>query len=221
MSHSYGGDQVLRDVGLTVGPGEVLGVSGPSGSGKTTLLHVIAGLVDPDAGSVRLGDVTLTDAGVLVEQNRRNLALVSQDAVLDRDRNVAANIATGLPKDKQRRRVGAHRVAMMMDLFELETALADSRPAELSAGQRQRVALAHAVVGFGLGGPEAAVLLDEPLSAVELDTRVRLLRAVLADVAAQPIPILLVSHDPEEIAVLAARSAALTGGRLTSHDAEA
>lgn len=192
----------------------MLGISGPSGSGKTTLLHVIAGLTDPDAGTVRLSGVVLTDADGLVQQDKRNLVLVAQDAVLDRDHNVAANIATGLPRDKQRRRVGAHRVAMMMDLFELETALADSRPAELSAGQRQRVALAHAIVGFGLGGPEAAVLLDEPLSAVELDTRIRLLRAVLADVGGQPIPILLVSHDPDEIAAVASRRAALADGRL-------
>lgn len=192
----------------------MLGISGPSGSGKTTLLHVIAGLTDPDAGTVRLSGVVLTDADGLVQQDKRNLVLVAQDAVLDRDHNVAANIATGLPRDKQRRRVGAHRVAMMMDLFELETALADSRPAELSAGQRQRVALAHAIVGFGLGGPEAAVLLDEPLSAVELDTRIRLLRSVLADVGAHPIPILLVSHDPDEIAAVASRRAALADGRL-------
>jgi ABC-type sulfate/molybdate transport systems ATPase subunit len=192
----------------------VLGISGPSGSGKTTLLHVIAGLVDPDAGSVRLGGVALTDADVLVEKDRRNLMLVGQDVVLDRDHNVAANIATGLPKDQRRRRVGAHRVAMVMDLLELDTPLADSLPAQLSAGERQRVALAHAIVGFGLGGPQAALLLDEPLSAVEVDTRIRLLRAVLGDVGGQPIPVLLVSHDPDEIAAVAGRTAALIQGRL-------
>lgn len=207
---------MLRDVDLTVQPGEVLGISGPSGSGKTTLLDVVAGLVDPDVGSVRLSNVVLTDADLLIEKDKRNLILVGQDAVLDAGKNVAGNIAIGLPRDKQRRQVGAHRVAMMMDLFELETELANSRPAELSAGQRQCVALAHAIVGFGLGGPQAAVLLDEPLSAVEVDTRVRLLRAVLADVGAQPIPIVLVSHDPEEIAVLAQRHGALIEGRLVS-----
>lgn len=192
----------------------MLGVSGPSGSGKTTLLHVIAGLLEPDRGTVRLSDVTLTSEDVLVVKDRRNLMLAGQDDRLDRDHNVAANIATGLPRDKQRRRVGAHRVAMMMDLFELETGLADSRPGELSAGQRQRVALARSIAGFGLGGPEAAVLLDEPLSAVEVNTRVRLLRAVLADVGTQPIPMVLVSHDADEITAVADRRAALVAGRL-------
>jgi ABC-type sulfate/molybdate transport systems ATPase subunit len=192
----------------------VLGISGPSGSGKTSLLHVIAGLVDPDAGSVRLSGVALTDADVLIEKDKRNLMLVGQDVVLDRGHNVAANIAVGLPKDQRRRRVGAHRVAMVMDLLELDTPLADSLPAQLSAGERQRVALAHAIVGFGLGGPQAAVLLDEPLSAVEVDTRIRLLRTVLADVGGQPIPVLLVSHDPDEIAAVAGRTAALVEGRL-------
>lgn len=192
----------------------MLGISGPSGSGKTTLLGVIAGLVDPDAGSVRLSGVTLTDADLLVEKDRRNLMLLGQDAALEPGRNVASNIAMGLPKDKRQRRVGAHRVAMTMDLLELETPLADSRPAELSVGQRQRVALARAIVGFGLGGPEAAVLLDEPLSAVELTARVRLLRAVLGDVGRQPIPVVIVSHDPDEIAAVTGQAAALVDGRL-------
>lgn len=214
VSKAYGDRVVLRDVDLTVAPGEVLGISGPSGSGKTTLLEVIAGLVDPDAGSVRLSGVTLTDADVLIESGQRNLILVGQDPTLDRAHNVAANIATGLPRDKRQRQVGAHRVATMMDLLELDTPLADSRPAQLSAGERQRVALARAIVGFGMGGPQAAVLLDEPLSAVELGTRVRLLRAVLSDIAGQPIPIVLVSHDPREIGAVAGRAAALVEGRL-------
>ena len=153
---------------------------------------------------------------MLVVKDRRNLILAEQDAVLDRENNVAANIATALPSDKNRRRVGAHRVAMVLDLLELDTALADSRAAQLSAGERQRVALARAIVGFGLGGPEAAVLLDEPLSAVEIDTRIRLLQAVLADVGQQSIPVVLVSHDAEEIAALAGRRAALVEGRLTT-----
>ncbi len=205
---------MLRDVDLTVEPGEVVGVSGPSGSGKTTLLHLIAGLEDPDHGSVRLSGVTLTDENLLIVQDRRNIALVDQGAVLDRDANVATNIAMALPSDKRRRRVGAHRVAMVLDLLELDTALADSRPGHLSAGERQRVALGRAIVGFGLGGPEAAVLLDEPLSAVEVGARVRLLQAVLADVGQQSIPVVLVSHDPEEIAAVAGRRAALVEGRL-------
>lgn len=192
----------------------MLGVSGPSGSGKTTLVQIIAGTIDPDAGSVRLSGVTLTDADVLVEADHRNLMLVKQDAVLDRNLNVAGNIAYGLSRDKRRRHVGARRVAMMMDLFELATPLADSRPQELSAGERQRVSMARAIVGFGLGGPEAAVLLDEPLSAVEPGTRVRLLQAALADVGSYPIPVLLVSHDVDEIAALAGRRAALVEGRL-------
>lgn len=192
----------------------MLGVSGPSGSGKTTLVRIVAGMVDPDAGSVELSGVTLTDEDVLVETAHRNLMLVRQDAVLDRNYNVAGNIAGGLPRDKRKRHAGARRVAMMMDLFELATPLADSRPQELSAGERQRVSMARAIVGFGLGGPEAAVLLDEPLSAVELGTRVRLLQAAFADIGGYPIPVLLVSHDAEEISALSARRAALVEGRL-------
>ena len=189
-------------------------MSGPSGSGKTTLVHLIAGLEDPDQGSVRLSGVTLTDDDVLIVQDRRNLMLAGQDAVLDRENNVAANIATALPSDKKRRRVGAHRVAMVLDLLELDTTLADSRPAQLSAGERQRVALARGIVGLGLGGPGAAGLLDEPPSAVARGTRGRMLQAVLDDVGRQSIPVLLVSHDPDEIAAVAGRRVALVEGRL-------
>ena len=74
--------------------------------------------------------------------------------------------------------------------------------------------MARALVGFGLGGPEAAVLLDEPLSAVEIASRTRLLLAAFADVAEQPIPVVLVSHDREEIAAVSTRPAALADGRL-------
>lgn len=206
---------MLTGIDLSVGPGEVHGIVGPSGSGKTTLLNVIAGLEDLDAGSVTLSGVTLTDADVLIERDRRNVLLAAQEAVLDRDHNVAANIAAGLPKGKRRSREGAHRVAMLMDLLELPTPVADSRPHQLSVAQRQRVALARAVAGFGVGGAEAAVLLDEPLSAIEVGARVRLLRAVLDDVGSQPIPILLVSHDPVEVAAVAGRQSGLVGGRLT------
>lgn len=214
VSKAYAGQAVLRDIDLTVNPGEVAGIFGPSGSGKSTLLQVIAGLVDPDAGYVRLSGTTLTDADVLVVSERRNLVLVGQDPALDRDHNVAANIATGLPRDKRRRRIGAHRVAMLMDLLGLATPLADSLPGQLSAGERQRVALARAVAGLGLGGPEAAVLLDEPLSAVDVGSRVALLQAVLADLSRQPIPVVLVSHDQDEISAVAGRRAALVEGRL-------
>lgn len=199
---------------MVVGPAEVLGVSGPSASGKTTLLHLVAGLDDLDAGSIRLGGVVLADDATLLRADRRNLVLVGQDDPLDRQHNVAANIALALPSHVRRRRAGAARVAALMDLLELPTALADARPAELSAGERQRVVLARSLVGFGVGARQALVLLDEPLSAVETGTRIRLLTAVLADITSAPIPVLLVSHDPAEIAAVAGRRAALVEGRL-------
>ena len=209
---------MLTGVTVAVAPGEVLGVSGPSASGKTTLVHLVAGLEDPDGGSIRLGDVVLADADTVLRADRRNLVLVGQDDPLDRKYNVAANIALGLPAHLRRRREGAARVAALMDLLELPTPLADSRPAQLSAGERQRVVMARSVVGVGVGGPQAAVLLDEPLSEVETSTRIRLLSAVLADLADQPIPVVLVSHDPAEITALAHRRSRLADGRLVLLD---
>ena len=148
---------------------ETLAVVGPSGSGKTTVLRAIAGLAWPDEGRVELGGGTLFDstAGVDLPPERRHVGLVFQDYALFPHLSVAANVAYGLRAVGVARGETTRRTGEALDRFGIG-ALAGARPGTLSGGERQRVALARAVVT-----EPAALLLDEPLSALDAATRSR------------------------------------------------
>ena len=172
-------------------PNGVTVIEGPSGAGKTTLLRLIAGLVRPDAGTITLADRTLTDVPrrVFVPPYQRAVALVFQEYALFPHLDVTENVAYGLRAHGVQRDQREIRVKQALERFEI-FALAKARVTELSGGQRQRVALARALVV-----EPAALLLDEPLSALDPATRARV-RAELAEIlAALTIPTLLVSHD--------------------------
>ena len=194
------------DVALTVAPGELLALTGPSGAGKTTLLRLLAGLARPDGGhlTVEGRDWYRHRPARWLPPQRRPLGMVFQDYALFPNMTVRQQLAfaaAGQP--------GAARlVTELLELLELP-ALAERRPAQLSGGQQQRVALARA-----LAARPRLLLLDEPLSALDLPTRERL-QAVLAEVHQRfQLTTLLVSHDPTEIARLATRVAELELGRL-------
>jgi molybdate transport system ATP-binding protein len=175
-------------------PSGVTVVEGASGAGKTTLLRMIAGLVRPDAGRITLGERTLSDAATnaFVPPFERNVAYVFQEYALFPHLNVAQNVGYGLRARSVPRAEIAARVAATLERFEIAP-LAHARVTELSGGQRQRVALARALIV-----EPAALLLDEPLSALDPATRGRVrdeLAALLADVH---VPTLFVSHDPSD-----------------------
>ncbi|WP_225725728.1 MULTISPECIES: sulfate/molybdate ABC transporter ATP-binding protein [unclassified Nocardia] len=174
------------DVRLEVGAGEVLAVLGPNGAGKSTLLDVIAGLVRPDAGQVRLGGRTLTDTGksIAVPPHRRGISLLAQDPLLFPHLTVAQNVAFG-PRSGGLRagaaRAVAHEWLAAVDALEL----ARRKPGQLSGGQAQRVALARA-----LAVQPRLILLDEPMAALDVAVAPAmraLLRQVLRDPAADPL----------------------------------
>jgi molybdate transport system ATP-binding protein len=198
------------DVEFTVGPGEVLAVLGPNGAGKSTALHVIAGVVRPDDGVVRVGDRVLTDtaAGVQVPTHRRRVGLLLQDPLLFPHLRVAANVAfgarsTGLPKARVVE--SAHHW-----LAEVGAAdLAGRMPRQLSGGQAQRVALARA-----LAAEPDVLLLDEPLAGLDIavaGAMRRVLRRVLTRDGRSAV---LVTHDLVDVATLADRVAVIDGGRI-------
>lgn len=171
------------DVRLEVGAGEVLAVLGPNGAGKSTLLDVIAGLVRPDAGQVRLGGRTLTDTGksIAVPPHRRGISLLAQEPLLFPHLTVAQNVAFG-PRSGGLRagtaRAVAHEWLAAVDAVEL----ARRKPGQLSGGQAQRVALARA-----LAVRPRLILLDEPMAALDVAVAPAmraLLRRVLRDPAA-------------------------------------
>lgn len=168
---------------------------GPSGSGKSLTLRAVAGLLRPDAGLIRIDGRVLFDsrAGIDVPVRQRRVGFVFQDYALFPHLTVRQNAAFGVRglfggMTRQMRR----RVDEVLELFGLSR-LAGSLPRELSGGQRQRVALSRAVVP----GP-GVLLLDEPFSALDLPLRSRLREEVKGLLDQLGIPLILVTHDPEE-----------------------
>ena len=192
------------ELDLEVEPGETLALLGPSGSGKSSALRVAAGLERPWRGRVEIGGRDVTD----LPPERRGVGFVFQDYALFPHLSVADNVAFGLverrwPAERVRRRVG--ELLEQMGL----AAHAQRKPEQLSGGERQRVALARALA------PEPAVLLlDEPLGALDLRLRERLLlelRRVLCD---ENVTAVFVTHDQTEAFVTAGRVAIVKDGRL-------
>ncbi|MBA0047153.1 ABC transporter ATP-binding protein [Mycobacteroides sp. LB1] len=196
---------------FTVLPGETLAIVGPNGAGKSTLLALIAGLLRPDTGEIRLGDHVLTNCATstFVPTHRRRTALLLQEALLFPHLTVAANVEFGL----RSRRRGRDEVSTTRDHW-LESVgardLARRRPGELSGGQAQRVAIARA-----LATEPDLVLLDEPLAGLDADSAPAI-RALLGRVLGRDgQSALIVTHDIMDAVAIADRVMVLDGGRVT------
>jgi molybdate transport system ATP-binding protein len=193
---------------LCVEPGEVLAVLGPNGAGKSTLLRAVAGLLAVDSGSIELDGRTVDDPGadVFVAPEQRGIGVVFQDHRLFPHLRVIDNIAFG-PRSRGASRATSRAAAMTwIDRFGL-TEFADTYPRRLSGGQAQRIALARA-----LAASPNALLLDEPLAALDVQTRAEVQGELREHLAAYDGPTLLVTHDPVEALVLADRIAVLEDG---------
>jgi molybdate transport system ATP-binding protein len=203
------------DAAITAEPGEVLAVLGPNGAGKSTLLAALAGLVAPDAGTIRVGGRLLTGDGVLVPPERRRVGLMGQDPLLFPHLSALENIAFG-PRSqgvpRARARAAAQEWLGRLGLAEF----AARRPAELSGGQRQRVALARALAA----GPEL-LLLDEPLAALDAQTTPEVRQVLRTYLRAAGTTTVLVTHDVLDAATLANRVVVLAHGRVTDSGATA
>jgi molybdate transport system ATP-binding protein len=198
---------VPLEVALTCGPGDVLGIYGPSGSGKTTILRTIAGLHHPATARVSVGSDTWLDtaAGVSRPPHRRRVGYVFQDYALFPHMTALDNVRTALvDRPAPERRTSAMQWLDAVDLADKR----NRRPAELSGGERQRVALARALAR----GP-AVLLLDEPFSAVDRGVRRRLQDLVDTLRRALDIPLVLVTHDFDDIVRLASHLLILDRGR--------
>jgi molybdate transport system ATP-binding protein len=200
------------EVDLTIAPGETLAVLGPNGAGKTTLLRVLAGLHPLDEGEVRLGGRVL-DApatGVCRPPEERSIGVVFQDLLLFGHLDVVDNVAFGLRAAGQGRADARRAALAWLDRLGL-AALAGARTQRISGGEAQRVALARALAP----APEA-LLLDEPLAALDADVRIDVRRQLRDHLRAHGGPCVIVTHDPLDAAVLADRVVVLEGGRITA-----
>jgi iron(III) transport system ATP-binding protein len=202
----FGDVAAVDGVSLDLATGEHLALIGPSGCGKSTILLMVAGLLEPDGGQIRIGDRLAAGGGAWIEPDRRRVGMVFQDYALFPHLTVSANIAFGLdrlPKPDRRK-----RVEEVLALVGLE-ALSRRYPHELSSGQQQRVALARS-----LAPDPAVVLLDEPFSNLDRTLRESLrieTKAVLRRAGATAV---LVTHDHSEALGFGDRVAVMRSGHV-------
>ncbi|MBV8506781.1 MAG: ABC transporter ATP-binding protein, partial [Alphaproteobacteria bacterium] len=165
LTKRFGRAAAVDDLSLTIDHGLLVCLLGPSGCGKTTTLRLIAGFVDPDAGSIRSGGRTISAPGRSMPPERRNMSMIFQSYALWPHMTIFDNIAYGLTLRRVGRAELARRVAAILEATHLAE-FASRYPSELSGGQQQRVALARALVVE----PET-LLLDEPLSNLDANLR--------------------------------------------------
>jgi putative spermidine/putrescine transport system ATP-binding protein len=209
VSYVYPGSGAgIFDVDLSIGAGELVAVIGASGCGKSTLLKVIAGFLSPDRGRVVIAG---TDA-VGVPARARHIGVVFQSYALFPHMRAWENVAYPLKlrgHALSSRRATAHAMLEVVGL----SAHADKRPGELSGGQQQRVALARALVF-----EPRALLLDEPLSALDAAMRVEMRDEILRLQRVHKIATLHITHDQEEALSMADRVAVMESGRILQLD---
>ncbi|ALG70204.1 ABC transporter ATP-binding protein [Azospirillum thiophilum] len=200
----FGDTVAVRDVSLTIRAGEFFSFLGPSGCGKTTILRMVSGFMEPTSGTVRIGGADMRGIG----PNRRPTALIFQNLALFPLMTVADNIGFGLevrgvPSADRKR-----RVAELLELVALPDA-ADKRVTDLSGGQRQRIAIARA-----LAVEPAVLLLDEPLSALDLKLRQHM-RAELRELQKRTgVTFIYITHDQGEALTMSDRIGVMSRGVL-------
>ena len=202
----------LLDVEFSVTDGITVLV-GASGSGKTTCLRLIAGVLTPDEGRISVGARTYFDSSrrVNLPIRRRRIGFVFQDYALFPHLTAEQNIAYGVKAGDRKTRYDKARE--MLSLFHIEHTRRRF-PSEMSGGEAQRVALARA-----LASDPAIVLLDEPLSAVDVETRTRLLDEIEDAQRKANIPFIYVTHNEAEAERLGTHRVTLQGGRIAHEDA--
>jgi molybdate transport system ATP-binding protein len=199
------------DVELSISHDRTAALLGPNGAGKSTAVAALAGLLAIDSGRISLGDEILDDPqeGRFVLPERRRVGVVFQEYLLFPHLNVTENVrfgprSRGMPRSTTRKRAGEWMRALGLEGLE------ERRPGNLSGGQAQRVALARA-----LATDPGFLLLDEPLSALDVTTRTQLRRTLAEHLGGFTGPRLLITHDPAEAFLLADEIHVIEGGRIT------
>jgi iron(III) transport system ATP-binding protein len=203
----------VNQVSLSLDQGELVSFLGPSGCGKTTLLRLIAGFERPQSGSIAIAEAIVAGQGKWVPPEKREVGMVFQDYALFPHLNVQKNIAFGLRNLASQRNNLIEvelqkRIDEVLELVGL-SGLANRYPHELSGGQQQRVALARA-----LAPSPRLILLDEPLSNLDVQVRLRLRQELREILKRSHTSAIFVTHDQEEALSIADRVAVMRNGQL-------
>ena len=193
-------------IDCTINKGDLVAVYGPSGAGKTTLLRAIAGLTGPDKGSITVAGQEWFSTNINLKPQQRQVGLVFQDYALFPNMTVAKNILYAANADKK-----GEMVQEIIELMNLQPLL-HRKPATLSGGQQQRVALARSLVTL----PQV-LLLDEPMSALDLKMRHKIQEYLLQAHQKYHLTTLLVTHDVGEIFKLANKVMVLANGKIMQY----
>lgn len=213
LGRSYGPLKVVDDVNLALEEGEFVSLLGPSGCGKTTTLRMIAGFIEPTAGSISIDGQVLSAPGAVLPPERRRMSMIFQSYAIWPNMTVAENVAFGLKLQKLSDTEVRTRTNRILEVVHLGH-LADRYPAELSGGQQQRVALARAIVV-----QPKVLLLDEPLSNLDANLREEMRFEIRRLHDEFRFTTVYVTHDQAEAMATADRIAVMNAGRIEQVDA--
>ncbi len=216
VAKTYQEHTSVRDLSFSVEQGERLAILGPSGCGKTTLLRLLAGLIAPDSGFIRIAGKTVSEAGqVLLAPELRNIGMVFQDLALWPHLSVEGNLRFGMKARGVPKADAGQRIERILKMMQLE-GHARKKPAELSGGEQQRVALARALVLE----PDI-LLMDEPLSSLNVELSLRLRAEILRLHRELGFTLLYVTHNRGEALEIGCRILMMKEGRIEAEGSTA
>ncbi len=208
LNKVYDQKKALDDINITVNDGEFLSILGPSGCGKTTLLRILIGLLKPTSGKIYLDDKDITN----LPAAKRQMGIVFQNYALFENMTVLGNVEYALKINKDTKATARQKALEMLDFMGLNEHI-NKKPRDLSGGQQQRVAIARTLVL----NPEI-ILFDEPMSALDVDTRIALRKEIKRLQARFKTTMIYITHDQEEAFALSDRIMVMETSKLVQLD---
>lgn len=209
VSKSYSGTQVLSDFSIKIGEGARIVILGPSGCGKTTILRLLAGFIPPTRGSILInGELVSENGRILKEPEQRGVGMVFQDLALWPHMTVRESLEFVLQSNKLSSEKRSERIGQLLKLLRIEDKM-DKKPAQLSGGEKQRVA-----IGRALALEPRILLMDEPLSSLDFELHFELQKEILKLQTQLKFTLLYVTHSLEEAFNVASDVIVLEKGRI-------